>query len=53
MRIEFGEIELSGDVMTKYGFGPAFCVISISYFLAMSLLMLLRMPHKEKSLANI
>ncbi len=28
-------------------------VISISYLLAMSLLMLLRVPRKEKSLANI
>lgn len=44
---------ITGGVMTKYGFGPAFSVISISYLLAMSLLMLLRMPQKEKSLANI
>jgi MFS family permease len=44
---------ITGGVMTKYGFGPAFRVISISYLLAMSLLMLLRMPRKEKSLANI
>ena len=33
--------------MTQYGFGPAFSVISISYLLAMSLLMLLRLPSKE------
>jgi MFS family permease len=44
---------ITGGVMTKYGFGPAFSVISISYLLAMSLLMLLRMPRKEKSLANL
>jgi MFS family permease len=44
---------ITGGVMTKYGFGPAFSVISISYLLAMSLLMLLRMPRKETSLANI
>ncbi len=37
---------ITGGVMTKYGFGPAFSVISISYLLAMSLLMLLRMPRK-------
>jgi MFS transporter, FSR family, fosmidomycin resistance protein len=43
---------ITGGVMTKYGFGPAFSVISISYLLAMSLLMLLRMPQKEKSFAN-
>lgn len=38
---------ITGGVMTKYGFGPAFSVISISYLLAMSLLMLLRMPRKD------
>jgi MFS transporter, FSR family, fosmidomycin resistance protein len=42
---------ITGGVMTKYGFGPAFSVISISYLLAMSLLMLLRMPRKENSQA--
>jgi FSR family fosmidomycin resistance protein-like MFS transporter len=42
---------ITGGVMTKYGFGPAFSVISISYLLAMSLLMLLRMPRKKKSQA--
>ena len=36
-------------VMIKYGFGPAFSVISISYLLAMSLLVLLRMPHKGEA----
>ena len=44
---------ITGGVMTKYGFGPAFSVISISYLLAMSLLMLLRMPRREKSLADL
>ena len=34
------------------GFGPAFSLISASYLLAMSLLMLLRMPRKEESLAH-
>ncbi len=43
---------ITGGVMTKYGFGPAFSVISISYLLAMSLLMLLRMPRQEQSFAN-
>ena len=43
---------ITGGVMTKYGFGPAFSVISISYLLAMSLLMFLRMPRKEQSFAN-
>ena len=42
---------ITGGVMTKYGFGLAFSVISISYLLAMSLLMLLRMPRKKKSQA--
>ena len=37
----------TGGVMTRYGFRPAFSVISISYLLAMSLLMLLRVPHKD------
>ncbi len=43
---------ITGGVMTQYGFGPAFSVISISYLLAMSLLLLLRMPFKEQNLAN-
>src|SRR5262245_52881327 len=43
---------ITGGVMTKYGFGPAFSVISLSYLLAMSLLMLLRMPLKQERLAN-
>ena len=43
---------ITGGVMTKFGFGPAFSVISISYLIAMSLLTLLRMPNKEKKPAN-
>jgi len=43
---------ITGGVMTKYGFGPAFSVISISYLLAMSLLMLLRMPRKSGTSAS-
>lgn len=39
---------ITGGVMTHFGFGPAFSVISISYFLAMALLLLLRMPDKER-----
>ncbi len=38
---------ITGGVMTKYGFGPAFTVISTSYLLAMSLLALLRTPAKR------
>lgn len=38
---------ITGGVMTQYGFGPAFSVISISYLVAMSLLILLRLPRKE------
>jgi MFS family permease len=38
---------ITGGVMTKYGFGPAFSVISTSYLLSMSLLTLLRMPKKD------
>jgi len=37
--------------MTKYGFGPAFTVISTSYLLAMSLLVFLRAPAKAQRLA--
>jgi MFS transporter, FSR family, fosmidomycin resistance protein len=43
---------ITGGVMTKYGFGPAFSVISISYLLAMSLLTLLHMPNKDRKFAN-
>ena len=40
---------ITGGVMTKFGFGPAFSVISTSYLLAMSLLMLLRVPARIRS----
>jgi MFS transporter, putative metabolite:H+ symporter len=44
---------ITGGVMTKFGFGPAFSVISVSYLIAMSLLTLLRMPTKqERSIAH-
>jgi len=42
---------ITGGVMTHYGFGPAFTVISTSYLLAMSLLVLLRTPIKTRRLA--
>ena len=42
---------ITGGVMTHYGFGPAFTVISTSYLLAMSLLVLLRAPAKAQRLA--
>jgi MFS family permease len=42
---------ITGGVMTHYGFGPAFTVISTSYLLAMSLLVLLRTPAKKRALA--
>jgi len=42
---------ITGGVMTKYGFGPAFTVISTSYLLAMSLLVFLRAPAKAQRLA--
>ena len=42
---------ITGGVMTHYGFGPAFTVISTSYLLAMSLLVLLRTPAKTRQLA--
>jgi FSR family fosmidomycin resistance protein-like MFS transporter len=42
---------ITGGVMTKYGFGPAFTVISTSYLLAMSLLVFLRAPAKAQTLA--
>ena len=40
---------ITGGVMTKFGFGPAFSVISTSYLLAMVLLTLLHMPKKERA----
>ena len=40
---------ITGGVMTKYGFGPAFTVISTSYLLAMGLLVFLRAPAKAPS----
>jgi len=40
---------ITGGVMTHFGFGPAFSVISTSYLLAMSLLLFLRMPEREAS----
>ena len=43
---------ITGGVMTKFGFGPAFSVISTSYLLAMSLLLFLRTPSKDRSLAS-
>lgn len=43
---------ITGAVMTKYGFGPAFTVISTSYLLAMSLLVFLRTPVKKHGLAG-
>jgi MFS family permease len=43
---------ITGGVMTQYGFGPAFSLISLSYLLAMSLLALLRMPAKEAKFAD-
>lgn len=39
---------ITGGVMTRFGFGPAFSVISTSYLLAMSLLLLLRMPGRGR-----
>ena len=42
---------ITGGVMTHYGFGPAFTLISTSYLLAMSLLVLLRTPIKARRLA--
>ncbi|MEA2660255.1 MAG: transporter, family, L-galactonate transporter, partial [Candidatus Binatota bacterium] len=40
---------ITGGVMTMYGFGPAFTVISTSYLLAMGLLVFLRAPAKTRS----
>jgi MFS transporter, FSR family, fosmidomycin resistance protein len=42
---------ITGGVMTMYGFGPAFTVISTSYLLAMSLLVFLRTPAKRHEVA--
>jgi FSR family fosmidomycin resistance protein-like MFS transporter len=42
---------ITGGVMTQYGFGPAFTVISTSYLLAMSLLVFLRTPAKKRGVA--
>jgi FSR family fosmidomycin resistance protein-like MFS transporter len=39
---------ITGGVMTHYGFGPAFTVISTSYLLAMSLLVFLRAPARRQ-----
>jgi MFS transporter, FSR family, fosmidomycin resistance protein len=39
---------ITGGVMTQYGFGPAFTLISASYLLAMSLLVFLRGPAKRQ-----
>jgi MFS family permease len=42
---------ITGGVMTHYGFGPAFTLISTSYLLAMSLLVFLRTPGKKPASA--
>jgi hypothetical protein len=42
---------ITGGVMTHYGFGPAFTLISTSYLLAMSLLVLLRTPVRSRRTA--
>ncbi len=39
---------ITGSVMTHYGFGPAFTVISTSYLLAMSLLVFLHAPARRQ-----
>jgi MFS transporter, FSR family, fosmidomycin resistance protein len=39
---------ITGGVMTHYGFGPAFTLISTSYLLAMGLLFLLRAPNRRQ-----
>ena len=44
---------VTGGVMTHYGFGPAFSVISTSYLLAMSFLLLLRDPGKYRTKPNV
>jgi MFS transporter, FSR family, fosmidomycin resistance protein len=43
---------ITGGVMTKFGFGPAFSVISTSYLLAMTLLLLLRVPARERNVTG-
>jgi MFS transporter, FSR family, fosmidomycin resistance protein len=43
---------ITGGVMTLYGFGPAFTVISTSYLLAMALLMFLRTPAAKGSMVS-
>lgn len=43
---------VTGGVMTHFGFGPAFSVISTSYLLAMSLLALLRMPARGPAVGH-
>jgi len=40
---------ITGGVMSKYGFGPAFSVISTSYLLAMMLLSFLASPQKTRA----
>ena len=40
---------ITGGVMTKFGFGPAFSLISSSYLLSMTLLTLLHVPKKERA----
>jgi len=40
---------ITGGIMTKYGFGPAFSVISISYLLGMGLLTFLRRTPVQRS----
>lgn len=39
---------ITGGVMTQYGFGPAFTLISTSYLLAMSLLVFLHAPARRQ-----
>jgi MFS family permease len=41
---------ITGSVMTVYGFGPAFTVISTSYLMAMALLVFLRDPAQRAPL---
>jgi len=40
---------ITGGVMTVYGFGPAFTLISTSYLLAMALLAFLRAPARART----
>jgi FSR family fosmidomycin resistance protein-like MFS transporter len=39
---------ITGGVMTKFGFGPAFSLISSSYLLSMTLLTLLHVPKRNE-----